>query len=166
MAKSVLIGIVRRGLVAGAAGGVAEILWISIYAAASGANAATLARGVTTAVGVSALLPAAPVAFGVIIHMTLAVALGIALAFAWRALSTYWPERAVLYAFVLAVLACVWAVNFFIVLPLISPDFVPLVPYPVSLLSKLLFGLAAAAVLRHRARQRGDRETLGEFIPV
>jgi hypothetical protein len=152
MARSVLIGIVRRGVVAGAAGGVAEILWISIYSAATGANAATLARGVTTAAGVSALLPAAPVAVGIIIHMTLAVALGIALAFVWRSLSTYWPERAGLNAFVLVVLAGVWAINFFIVLPLISPDFVPLVPYPISLLSKLLFGVAAAAVLGHRAR--------------
>jgi hypothetical protein len=53
---------------------------------------------------------------------------------------------------VLPILACVWAINFFVVLPLISPAFVTLVPYPVSLVSKLLFGVAAAAVLRHHAR--------------
>jgi hypothetical protein len=51
-------------------------------------------------------------------------------------------------------------------LPLIGPDFVPLVPYPVSLLSKLLFGLAAAAVLRHRFRQWGDQSMPGELLSV
>jgi hypothetical protein len=166
MGRSVFVGIVRRGVAAGVAGGVAEVLWISIYAAATGANAAVLARGVTTAAGVSDLLPAAPVAFGIIIHMTLAVALGIALALACRVFSAYWLERAGLYAFVLAVLAGVWAINFFIVLPMISPDFVRLVPYAVSLLSKLLFGVAAAAVLQHHARQRGGRVKPGELIPA
>jgi hypothetical protein len=51
-------------------------------------------------------------------------------------------------AFSAAALAIVWGFNFFVLLPLISPDFVHLVPYPVSLASKLLFGLAAAEVLR------------------
>ena len=156
MAGSVLIGIVRRGVIAGAAGGIAEVLWISAYAAATGVSAATLARGVTSAAGVGTQLAAAPVASGIIIHMTLAVALGIALAFAWRGLSTRRPGHAGPFSFVLPVLACVWAINFFIVLPLISPEFVALVPYPVSLVSKLLFGLAAPAVLRQHAR-RADR---------
>jgi hypothetical protein len=151
MADAVLIGILRRGVAAGAAGGVAEVLWISTYAAATGASAASLARSVTTASGMGPQLAAAPVAFGIIIHMTLAVALGIALACAWQALSTGRPGRAGPFAFALPVLACVWAINFLVVLPSISPEFVALVPYPVSLVSKLLFGTAAAAVLRHRA---------------
>jgi hypothetical protein len=48
-----------------------------------------------------------------------------------------------------AALAMVWAFNFFILLPLIDPAFVALMPYPASLLSKLLFGLAGAVMLRH-----------------
>ena len=44
----------------------------------------------------------------------------------------------------LAALVSVWAVNFFVVLPTISPAFVHLAPYSVSLMSKVLFGLAAA----------------------
>ncbi|MBI4274611.1 MAG: hypothetical protein HY659_07925 [Rhizobiales bacterium] len=85
--------------------------------------------------------------------MALAVALGIALvlAFAWQTISTYWLKEAGLYTFVLAALAGVWVTNFFMILPLISPDVIHLVPYSVSLLSKLLFGLVAAAVLSHRA---------------
>ncbi len=148
MDRSTLSAIVRRGVVAGAAGGVAEIIWVSVYALATGGHAATLARGVTTAAGVSALLPASPVMLGVVVHMALAVALGTTLAFAWQSLSPRWAAMGVL-----AALVAVWFVNFFVILPVLSPDFVQLVPYPVSLLSKLLFGLAAVGVLRHGARR-------------
>jgi hypothetical protein len=166
MARPALAGIVRRGIVAGAAGGAAEVLWISFYSASTGASAATVARGVTDAIGMNALLPTASLVFGIIIHMAMAVALGIALAMALRAFSAHLPQRAVSCGFVLAVLTGVWAINFFIVLPSISPAFVLLVPYPVSLFSKLLFGMAAAAVLRHHARRRGDRVDPGEFSPA
>jgi hypothetical protein len=156
MTSSAMIAIVRRGIAAGLAGGIAEVLWVSTYAAATGASAATLARGVTSAAGMDTRLAAAPVASGIFIHMMLAAALGVALACAWRVWSTRWSGRAGPFALVLPILACVWAINFFLVLPLISPAFVALVPYPVSLVSKLLFGLAAAAVLRQHAR-RADR---------
>jgi hypothetical protein len=49
-----------------------------------------------------------------------------------------------LYATVSTALLIVWAINFFVVLPFVSPGFVDVVPYAVSLLSKLLFGIAAA----------------------
>jgi hypothetical protein len=39
----------------------------------------------------------------------------------------------------------------FVVLPAVSPTLVNLVPYSVSLISKLLFGLAAAETLRRYA---------------
>jgi len=139
--------ILLRGAIAGAAGGLAEITWVALYAAATGGNAALLARGVTTAAGVDALFPAAAVELGVTIHMVLAVLLGIALAYAWRA----YVQRggyARPYAFMSAALAGVWSLNFFVVLPLLSPVFIGLLPYAVSLSSKLLFGLAAAAVLQ------------------
>jgi hypothetical protein len=58
------------------------------------------------------------------------------------------------YPFMLAALAGVWATNFFIILPIVSPAFVHMVPYAVSLTFNLLFGLAAAAALRWRT----DRE--------
>jgi hypothetical protein len=140
-----------RGVVAGAAGGLAEIAWVTLYAGATGGNAEILARGVTTASGVSALLPMAPVGIGIAVHMTLAVMLGVALAFAWRAFSGKRGGAASPYRFMLAALAGVWAVNFFVVLPILSPAFVHMVPYAVSLTSKLLFGLAAAEVLRREA---------------
>jgi hypothetical protein len=139
---------IRRGVIAGAAGGLAEIAWVTLYAEATGGNATILARGVTTASGVSALLPAAPVELGIAVHMALAVMLGVALAFAWRAFSANRGGSANPYPLILATLAGVWAVNFILVLPIVSPAFIHMVPYAVSLASKLLFGLAAAEVLR------------------
>jgi hypothetical protein len=139
---------VRRGVIAGAAGGLAEIAWITLYAEATGAHPASLARGVTTAAGVSALFPTASVALGVTLHMIIAVTLGIALAFIWRTLSSHRPEANSPFPFMVAALLGIWAINFFVVLPIVSPAFVHLVPYSVSLISKVLFGLAAAVVFR------------------
>ncbi len=142
---------VSSGIIAGAAGGLAEIAWVTLYAGATGGNAAILARGVTSAAGASALLPQSPVVLGVAVHMTFAVALGVTLAYAWRALRTHKMAASGLYPFMLAALAGVWAINFFVILPIVSPAFVHIVPYAVSLTSKLLFGLAAAAALQWRA---------------
>jgi hypothetical protein len=148
MTKLNHIDTARYGVIAGAAGGLAEITWVTLYAGITGGNAAILARGVTTAVGVNALFPTASAAFGVAIHMTLAVLLGIALAFAWRAVSSHRSAVVNPVSFALAALLGVWAFNFMVVLPIVSPAFVHAVPYAISLTSKLLFGLAAAMVLR------------------
>ena len=144
---------VRNGVLAGAAGGLAEVLWVSFYAMATGGDAAALARGVTTAAGVNALLPATSTTLGIVIHMVLALALGVALAFAWRAVSDRRRDGAAPYGLMMFALAGVWVINFFILLPAISPAFVYLLPYPVSLVSKLLFGLAAAEVFRRFSRE-------------
>jgi hypothetical protein len=153
-----LLEITRHGVVAGVTGGLAEIVWITLYAGATGADPSTLARAVTTAAGVSALFPSAPVALGVTVHMLLAAGLGIALSFGWRALSSHRSNIANPFPFILAALVGVWAVNFFVLLPGISPAFIHLVPYPVSLVSKVLFGLAAAeAFCRQDASARKAR---------
>jgi hypothetical protein len=149
---------IRTGIFAGAAGGLAEIAWISLYAGVTGADPAVLARGVTTAGGVTALLPASPVALGIEVHMALAVMLGVVLTLGWQALSANRLGNP--YPFMLAALAGVWAINFFVVLPIVSPAFIHIVPYAVSLASKLLFGAAAAAIVRHEAKFAARRQSL------
>jgi hypothetical protein len=148
---------VRYGIVSGAAGGLAEIAWVTLYAGVTGGDGAVLARGVTSAAGVSALLPSSPVVLGIIVHMSLAVMLGLLLAFAWRQLREQWPSLRSPYPLALAALAGVWVLNFFIVLPIVSPAFVHLVPYLVSLTSKLLFGIAASATLQWQTASKFDR---------
>ena len=144
------------GGLAGAAGGAAEILWVGCYGAVAGNDTTEVARSISTVV--SAVLPIsplidAPIASGLALHLLAAAALGVALAFAQH---TRWLRAFAGSDFTLlpALLATVWAFNFLVVLPLISPyfadvhrSFTEILPYPVSLLSKLLFGLAAATVL-------------------
>jgi hypothetical protein len=147
---------IRHGFVAGAAGGLAEIAWVTLYAGLTGGDGAVLARGVTSAAGVSALLPSSPVMLGIIVHMSLAVMVGLLLAFAWREMREQWPSLKNPYPLALAALAGIWVLNFFIVLPIVSPAFVHLVPYLVSLTSKLLFGVAAAAALQWQTASKFD----------
>ena len=146
----------KYGILVGTAGGLAEIAWVSLYATAIGGDAAILARGVTTAAGVTSWLPAAPVTMGIVVHMVAALVLGIALAGLWQALARRHGTGS-LYAVTIAALAGVWALNFFVVLPVVSPAFVDLAPYSVSLLSKLLFGIAAAETLRRCAMAEAVR---------
>jgi hypothetical protein len=149
----------QRGVIAGLAGGLAEVIWVGVYSEATGGNAAQIASAVTTAAGLNALLPSMPVTMGIAVHMLLAVALGIALAFAWQWLAVRARGTAVPYLFVLAALVGVWTMNFFVILPLLSPAFITLLPYAVSLASKLLFGLAAAETLRRLSAPAVARAT-------
>jgi hypothetical protein len=136
---------IQWGLLAGLAGGLAEVAWIWLYGVVSGTDPELVAWGVSVAAGVGDT--AAPLTTGVAIHMALAAALGIALTVALRPLFTHFRGNLGLYASVIAALVAVWAVNFFAVLPRLSPAFLELLPYQVGLLSKILFGLAAARVL-------------------
>jgi hypothetical protein len=159
---------VRYGILLGIAGGIAEIIWVASYGLFTGGSSAAVARGVSATV--STVLPAvslemAPVAYGIVIHMALAVGLGVALVFAWRALAEQRQRLVNEYAFMVAALAMVWAFNFFILLPLIDPAFVALIPYPASLLSKLLFGLAGAVMLRHMPVYRSASIPIHARVP-
>ena len=138
------------GILAGLAGGATEVAWIGLYERVSGGEAAAVARGVT-----DSLLPsfaAAPLAvpLGIAIHMSLAILLGIAITVLLRSLAPRLRGTALEPIAVIGLLVAVWATNFFIVLPAINPAFVGLVPYGASLISKVLFGVAAAFVLQWR----------------
>ena len=146
MKRETMGRVLAVGALAGVAGGIAEVAWIWMYAAGSGADAASVARGVTDTVGIGAL---PPVAGGVAIHMVLAAILGMVVTVA---LAPMRLRGARLYGAMMWVLAAVWAVNFMIVLPLINPQFVEVVPMAVSFVSKLLFGVAAAACLQAGTR--------------
>ena len=145
MTRGAAVYVLGIGSLAGLAGGLAEVAWIWTYAAATNSDAALVARGVTDTVGFGQT--AAPGLNGVAIHMGLAAVLGVGVALAIRSVAV--DLRGVrLYAAITAALAVVWAVNFLFVLPLINPQFVDLIPYAVSFISKVLFGLAAAATLQ------------------
>lgn len=144
--------ILAFGALAGIAGGAAEMGWISLYGTATGIPLGPIARGIAGSVGPAMAASPWAVEIGILIHLGLAIALGISLAlavpFTLRRLDV---RRSELPATIL-ILAAVWAVNFLLVLPLINPAFVHLLPYAVTLFSKLLFGFAAAVTFRARRR--------------
>lgn len=146
--------ILPPGVLAGIAGGAAEIAWIGTFAPISGGDAGAIARGVTESLLPQLAAPGLAALLGVAIHMGLAILLGIAVAGVLRSL---WPRRLrgspLEFAAIITALAGVWAMNFFILLPVINPDFVTLVPYWASLVSKVLFGGAAASVFHFHGRR-------------
>ena len=131
----------RSVLFAGLAGGLAEVIWIASYSLAVGADGWRVARAVAeVAVPGGALLPAAP-AMGIVIHFLLSIALAGVFAMCLSIPVLRHRGIAVTVTLGTVALAAVWAVNFLVILPVVHPAFVHLLPYPVTLLSKLFFGL-------------------------
>jgi len=141
----------------GLAGGTAEVLWVTIYALAGEVSAAEVARQVTASVWPSAAdWTIAPV-LGIAIHMILAVALAALCAPLLMRLTSRQAAPAALVLVSLIALTTVWAVNFLIVLPVLNPAFIQLMPYAATLASKMLFGLAMAAVVHRDAARETVR---------
>jgi hypothetical protein len=143
----------NAALLAGVAGGAAEILWVAAYGLVSPASAPEVARQVTATVFPAASsLPAAPL-LGIAIHMVLSLGLGLVLAKVLLGLA-----RGALMSAALGAAAGIWALNFLVILPAVNPAFVTLLPLAVTLGSKLLFGAALGGTLK--ACSMGDREGL------
>lgn len=131
--------VVWQGLVAGLVGGLAEVIWITVLTRAG--ETPEVARGITAAITTEfAVLTYGPL-LGLTIHFILAGALGVAMGLIWiRFLGRSflnWGGT----IFAVATLCFVWTVNFHVVLPIISPEFLKLVPSEIGLSSKIIFAL-------------------------
>lgn len=120
-----------------------EVLWIGAAATVLGVEGSQVTRAVAaTVVPASSGLASAPW-LGLAVHFLLSVAL----AAVFMRMVGNRLRGAMLVVAAMSVLALVWAVNFFALLPALNPAFPELLPHPVTLVSKLLFGLAMALVL-------------------
>ena len=135
-------------LLAGLAGGFAEILWIALYSSFTSVSGVEVARQVTATLFPSlAALPAAP-AIGIAIHLALSAALAVVfVSVVWIPFANSMAGSASVSIAVTALIA-VWGINFFVILPIVNPSFVALMPYGVTFISKALFGAAMAWSLR------------------
>jgi hypothetical protein len=150
--------ILTAGTLAGLAGGAMEVVWIMLYQSLSGNDAAIVAKGVTQAVFPDLATAPISVTLGLVIHMVLAVGLGIVIAIAVPLVLPRIAGTMLEPVVVVACLVGVWLMNFFVLLPMISPEFVTIVPYPVSFISKSLFGFSAAFVFwMVRRKHASDR---------
>lgn len=138
-------------LLAGLCGGLAEVVWVQLYSSLAGPSSAEVARQVTASLWPGAADAVFAAALGIAIH--LALSLLVAVCYAAQVWVPFMQRRgpAASLAAASAVLAAIWAVNFLVVLPIVNADFVGLLPYSVTFGSKLLFGVAMAAVSVGRA---------------
>jgi hypothetical protein len=139
--------LIPLSIVAGLAGGAAEILWVAFYGALTGLDSIAVAREVAiSVVPATAAAEYAP-ALGVLVHLALSLVLGLCFAFiVWVPYARRHGKASTLTS-ALVVLAGVWLVNFFIILPALNPSFVEIMPLGASLLSKLIFGASMGWVL-------------------
>jgi len=140
--------------VAGIVAGLVEVAWIGAWSVHAGPQAAAVAGAVSATVFPgSAGLAIAPW-LGLAIHLFLSVALALGFGKLVWPLVRHRHAGATMLASVL-VLALVWKVNFFILLPAWNAGFVELLPLAVTLASKLMFGAAMGLVLAvYEGRQR------------
>lgn len=134
-------------LLAGFCGGMAEIVWVALYSAMTPTNGMEVARQISASVfpAMADSSIAAPV--GIVIHLLLSLLLaGVFTVAVWLPFARKLRFASALLVAV-AALSGVWAINFFVVLPTLNPVFVTLMPYGITLISKMLFGLAMAGVL-------------------
>lgn len=149
--ESVRLGLLV--LLAGIGGGLAEILWVMVYSAFTPVSGMEVARAVTVSLFPALAAGASGAWLGVLIHMTLALALGGAFAYAiWKPLLRARGPLATLAVSALT-LATVWTANFFVVLPALNPAFITLMPYSVTFASKMLFAVAMGGVLAGASRE-------------
>lgn len=134
-------------------GGMAEVIWVATYCVVTGRSSAQVAQEVTATLFPALSAGAPGIVLGIAIHFVLALFLALAyVRLVWLPLARRWNEAASL-TVAMAALALVWSVNFLLVLPAVNPLFVGLLPYPVSFVSKLLFGVAMAGALRDSVRR-------------
>lgn len=150
------------GAVAGLAGGTAEIVWIILFEHLSGGEAAAVARGVTGSIFQQVEPASLAISLGIVIHMGLAILLGITIAILLRSWMPRVGGTALEPVAVIVMLIAIWATNFFLILPAVNPAFAALIPYGASLISKVLFGAAAALVFQMRGTSRLATERINK----
>lgn len=130
----------------GIAGGAAEVVVVALAALFAGVGGWFVAEGVSQATFGAAFLGSDAVAVGMAVHFALSFLIAACFVpFAARIQARHGALAVV--AASAAALCAVWAMNFFVVLPRVAPEFVTIVPLPVSFLSKLSFGVVMGLTL-------------------
>lgn len=140
-------------VLAGLAGGLAEILWIITYGGLGKVDGAVVARQVVASFWPAGMESAFAPALGVVIHLVLSVTLAAVAVPLLSRIAARYRGAGVTLGSAMLMLAMVWKMNFFIILPLVNPAFASLMPYGVTLVSKLLFGMAMGLVMYNLPRR-------------
>lgn len=142
------------GAIAGLAGGAAEILWISIAHIFGGTSPVLVARAITAAFDRSSAAAPAAAMLGTSIHLLLSALLGGLMYSAWAGLLKSQRMSLSIMPVSIAILMTVWMMNFYLVLPVLDPDFIIKVPLWTGMISKLSFAVAFSWSVRSIASSR------------
>ena len=144
----------RTFALAGLAGGMAEVVSVALYCSVTPLSGTQVLRQITASFFPSwAAADFAPV-LGLGLHFALAVLVAYAFGLiVWQTFARRSGTLATL-ATSLVALAAIWTFNFFVLLPVVNAEFIGLMPYAVTLASKLLFGIAMAATLNATVQRR------------
>lgn len=140
--------VLRAVLLAGIAGGTAEVLWVTLYGWVTATSSTAVARQIASSFWPAAAEWAHAPALGIAIHMTLALAVAAAMVPLLLPLARLPLKNGTIVLGAVIALALIWLVNFFMVLPVVNPAFIALMPYGATLASKLLFGVAAGVAFQ------------------
>lgn len=127
-------------------GGAAEVVVVTLAALVAGIGGWVVATGVSDATFGSIFWGTDAVVVGMVVHFALSFLIAACFVpFAARIQQRFGALAVV--AASAAALCGVWAMNFFVILPRVAPEFVTLVPYEISFLSKLSFGVVMGLTL-------------------
>lgn len=144
-------------ILAGLAGGLIELIWIMLYSSVTPTSAIDVARQITVTVLPFTVGNGLAPALGVGIHLILSIMLATGfVAVLYGPIARRFGATGIFLSG-LTTLSAVWAVNFFVLLPMLNPGFPLLMPYAVTLTSKLLFGAAMSWVLIRTNRTQPQR---------
>ena len=141
-------------ILAGLAGGLIELIWITLYSSVTTTSATEVARQITVTVLPFTMNNGLMPALGVVIHLVLSIILAAAFVMVLYGPIVRRFGATGLFLSGLTTLSAVWAVNFLVLLPLLNPGFPLLMPYAITFTSKLLFGAAMSWVLIKTGRAR------------
>ena len=136
----------------GLAGGAAEVVVVGLAALFAGIGGWFVAAGVSDATFGGLFTGNNAVVVGMLVHFALSFLIAACfLPFAARIQARFGSAAVV--AASAAALCGLWAMNFFVILPRVAPEFVTIVPLPVSFVSKLSFGVIMGLVLVSGSRR-------------
>lgn len=136
-------------LLAGLAGGMAEVLFIFGYSQVTPIELGHVAREITASFSHELAEASVSPAIGLGIHFLLSLLIGACFSLALGRLRAWHEAPSIRFGMSIFALLMIWCVNFFILLPSINPIFVSILPLSVTFASKALFGLAMWATLEY-----------------
>src|SRR5690349_9433080 len=112
----------RDFIAAGVAGSLAEVLWITLFCAATGGSAIGVLRQITATMVEGAADAAWAPEAGIVLHFVLGVLIAIAFGIVLCDGLLRRARLPVHFAAALVVLMTIWAFNFFVLLPALNPS--------------------------------------------